>query len=396
MKNWMRYIQTGAVGMALFLGAVPLSALAQTPYQPFSYFRFGEYQGGGERRGSAYYYPLPSGPLASALSVSCAPLDTVASIGRSVTWIASATGGAGAYTYIWSGTDGLAGASSAAQKAYLTPGDKFGTVTVSSGAQTVSAGCTRGVTIVPFGGTSASALSLAAPRLGASCYAAQEKIAPGESATWFAVVSGASGAATTTYLWDGSDGLTGAGPVAFKTYTAQGRKHALLSVTSGKERAVAACTNTITVAPRSLAGTSSSKVAVSPLQGLCTASASQASLGEEVRWSAIALGGDGRYSFSWQGDEGLSGKTATVAKKYETEGVKKATVVIASGSGSAAVPCATEVAVRTNGTGLIAGALAAFVSPSSVLTAAALAAIALGVFFAMRKKRMEAAGEAKG
>ena len=382
--------------MALFLGAVPLSAVAQTPYQPFPYFRFGQYQGGGQGRGTSYSSPLPTGPLASALSVSCAPLDAVASIGRSVTWIASVTGGTGAYAYIWSGTDGLAGISSAVQKAYITPGDKFGTVTVSSGAQTISAGCTRGVNIVPFGGTSASSLSLAAPRLGVSCYATDERIAPGESATWFAVVSGASSAATTTYLWDGNDGLTGTGPVAFKTYAAQGRKHALLSVTAGKERASAACTNSVTVAPRSLAGTSSSKVAVSPLQGLCTASASQASLGEEVLWSATAIGGAGNYGFSWQGDEGLAGEGATVTKKYETEGAKKASVVISSGDARATVPCPAEVAVHKNGTGLLAGALAGFFSGPFALILAAVIAVVLGVCFALRKKKLEATAETKG
>lgn len=340
--------------------------------------------------------------IASALSVSCAPTDTVASIGRTVTWIASVTGGTGQYSYIWGGTDNLTGYTSSVRYAYATTGDKFATVTVTSGTQIITAGCTRGVRIEPF---TQSQPAVVMPRLGVSCYAAQERIAPGEAATWLSVASGISPTATTTYQWDGTDGLSGTGPAAFKTYTAQGLKHALLTVTSGGQRSVTACTNAVTVAPKTspqpaVRTITKTVTAPAPLQGLCTPSKAKAEVGEEVLWSAVAVGGTlngqspsgnvGSYTYLWKGDEELTGTAATTSKQYEEEGVKTASVTITSGDKSAPVACASPVEiVPKKDTGLLAAAFFSGWFDTLSLILAALLAVAVGIILALRKKRQE-------
>lgn len=82
-------------------------------------------------------------PLAASCSV--APSSTTT--GANVTWTGTASGGTGAYTYAWSGTDGLSGSSASVSKSYSTAGSKTGSVTVTSGSQSLTAACPSPVTI---------------------------------------------------------------------------------------------------------------------------------------------------------------------------------------------------------------------------------------------------------
>lgn len=71
-----------------------------------------------------------------ALSASCSVSPSSVSTGQNVTWSASATGGAGFYTYSWSGSAPLGGqTANPANITYTTAGTKTGSVTVTSGAQ---------------------------------------------------------------------------------------------------------------------------------------------------------------------------------------------------------------------------------------------------------------------
>lgn len=79
--------------------------------------------------------PPPPPPSDTPLVISCSATPGVAEIGANVTWSSSATGGTGAYTYSWSGTDGLTGTDANLSKNYGTTGTKNGTVTVTSGTE---------------------------------------------------------------------------------------------------------------------------------------------------------------------------------------------------------------------------------------------------------------------
>lgn len=360
---------------AIFLAFLLLSASTADAQL---YFRYDGGDYGDTYNSSSSYY---AGTLASPLSVSCAPMEAVASTGQTITWYTSTTGGGGRYQYTWSGTDGLFGTQSTVQKSYTTPGDKFATVTVVSEGQSVIAGCVRSLSIVP-----APPLP---PRFGASCYATPERITPGEATTWLAVISGAKN--SVTYEWDGTDNLTGTGPAVFKTYTTNGLKHALLTVTSGNERIAAVCSNTISVGPRTVAVSTPKPVtAPPPLSVSCAPAEKKAKIGEEVRFEARASGGTGVYNFTWQGDEELSGNTASATKIYKTEGTKNVSVTVSSGATRITATCTPEVEVSRGAFAFLAAAFLSLFGDVFCIILAILLAIVFALFLAERKKRNEA------
>jgi hypothetical protein len=75
----------------------------------------------------------------NVLAATCSALPTSIDTGQNVTWTAYPTGGTGSYTYSWSGTDSLSGATVSVVKSYVSSGTKAGTVTVTSGAQSTGA-----------------------------------------------------------------------------------------------------------------------------------------------------------------------------------------------------------------------------------------------------------------
>jgi len=94
-----------------------------------------------------------------ALSGSCSVSPTSVYTGSPVTWTASASGGAGSYTYSWSGTDSLSGAVASISKTYTTVGTKTASVTIASpsGATSVTLQgekhCSGGTKVGSYGTT---------------------------------------------------------------------------------------------------------------------------------------------------------------------------------------------------------------------------------------------------
>ena len=60
----------------------------------------------------------------------------------------------------------------------------------------------------------------------------------------------------------------------------------------------------------------------------CSGTPSNPYLNQPVTWSSSATGGSGSYSYSWSGDDGLSGTTDSVQKAYTTVGQKNATLAV--------------------------------------------------------------------
>ena len=94
-----------------------------------------------------------------ALSGSCSVSPTSVYTGSPVTWTASAWGGAGSYTYSWSGTDSLSGAVASISKTYTTVGTKTASITITSpsGATSVTLQgekhCSGGTKVGSYGTT---------------------------------------------------------------------------------------------------------------------------------------------------------------------------------------------------------------------------------------------------
>lgn len=73
-----------------------------------------------------------------------------------------------------------------------------------------------------------------------------------------------------------------------------------------------------------------------PITVSCSASyaGSYIHIGDNVTWNTNVSGGDGNYIYTWSGDDGLSGGSASVSKSYTSAGDKGASVTVADHSGN--------------------------------------------------------------
>jgi hypothetical protein len=86
------------------------------------------------------------------------------------------------------------------------------------------------------------------------------------------------------------------------------------------------------------------------LSGICIVNKNPAFITETVTWTAVPTGGTGTYTYSWAGDDSLTGNTKTVDKAYSTTGTKKARVTITSGNQTITTPdCQTVIQTATGG-----------------------------------------------
>ena len=83
----------------------------------------------------------------------------------------------------------------------------------------------------------------------------------------------------------------------------------------------------------------------SPIQVSCTANTSNAQTGSLVTWSAYASGGNGYYTYSWSGSEGIVGYDRNITVSYSTPGQKLASVTVNSNGQSITQYCSTAVQV---------------------------------------------------
>ncbi len=82
-----------------------------------------------------------------------------------------------------------------------------------------------------------------------------------------------------------------------------------------------------------------------PLSGTCYSSQSPVFTNQNLTWIAYPSGGSGNYSYIWSGDNNLSGNSASISWKYNTEGRMSAKVLISSGDKSISVKCGNDVLV---------------------------------------------------
>lgn len=197
------------------------------------------------------YYQTYSYP---SLAVYCSANTTYLSNGGSVTWTAYPSGGNGAYTYSWSGTDGLWGSSQSVYFNYINAGSKYGTVTVYSNGQTATQSCSNVVTVanpsVNYGSYYSNGYYMTPSSqnggLDIGCYADPTTASINQPVTWSVEVSG--GVAPYTYSWTGSNDLVGSQSSIIKYYSTSGSKNAVVTVTSANGKTgVKACSNAVAV-----------------------------------------------------------------------------------------------------------------------------------------------------
>lgn len=182
--------------------------------------------------GAANCNPVPT--------VKCTPKTSTISKGTKQTFTATATGGTGFPSYLWSSpTDcDSSQALSTCSKTYTSTGTFTGTVTVTaSGQQSAPDSCT--VTVQNSAVT-------------ASCSASPSSVGLNQTVVWTAIPSGGSGTGY-TYIWSGTDELSkpipAIGNPVSVTYANPGPKTGSVIVTDsdGNSSASIPCTTTVSV-----------------------------------------------------------------------------------------------------------------------------------------------------
>lgn len=125
-----------------------------------------------------------------ALTASCSVSPTSISAGATATWSALASGGTGTYTYTWTGTDGLTGSGSSVTFPYGVAGPKTASVTVTSGAQSITSACSNTLTVNPG---ALPDLTVTTPPAGATSFTA------GTAQSYSGSVQNIGGATATAY-----------------------------------------------------------------------------------------------------------------------------------------------------------------------------------------------------
>ena len=80
-----------------------------------------------------------------------------------------------------------------------------------------------------------------------------------------------------------------------------------------------------------------------PINVICTANPYSVALNTPTRWTALAVGGTGSYTYSWSGDGGLNSTNSSFSKSYSSNGYKNALVRVTSGSEVATANCQSFV-----------------------------------------------------
>lgn len=244
------------------------------------------------------------------LSGSCSVNPSSVNVGDYVNWNASASGGSGNYTYSWSGTDGFNSNFSSISRTYSTAGTKTGTVTITSGAQSITRTCSVVVNQVVEN------------NLYVSCSANPSFVDTDEDVVWRANVSGGDG--SYTYSWSGTNGLSGNSRNVTWNYDNSGTKRGTVTVTSNGQSASASCT----------AFVDDNSNDYGDLSVSCYASPSNPALNSRMNWYANVSGGDGDYTYRWIGTDGLDSSSRSPSMTYNTPGSKGATLTVRDGDGN--------------------------------------------------------------
>ncbi|MEX0935017.1 MAG: PKD domain-containing protein [Candidatus Paceibacterota bacterium] len=154
-----------------------------------------------------------------------------------------------------------------------------------------------------------------------------KELVPGQEVFWRVEPSG--GSAVYEYEWSGSEGLSGHQRNTSITYRTEGSKWAEVTIISGDERAIVGCPHVSVEYP--------------PLRGSCNVSTTASNERIRTQWGADVVGGDGAYTYSWSGSDGLSSNQTSVSKTYTTTGEKRVQVRISSNNETVSLDCRTDI-----------------------------------------------------
>lgn len=180
-----------------------------------------------------------------------------------------------------------------------------------------------------------------------SCYPIPTHAEVDETVVWYASAYG--GNNSYHFTWSGTNGLSGTGSSINKRYSSEGTKSASVTVRSGNKTVSENCGNTTRITDdRDYDYDDDYDYdydydRYDPLYVSCTADRVNASIGTFVRWTAYASGGDGRYTYRWDGSDNLDSSSRSVSKSYSRTGEKTASVTVRSDGRSLTRYCSNSV-----------------------------------------------------
>ena len=186
-----------------------------------------------------------------------------------------------------------------------------------------------------------------------SCYSTPTSGMRGDTIRWRTSISGGNGDYYIT--WSGSDGLSGHGDSVNKVYHSSGSKYASVHVTSGGQSISRNCGNNVDIYNYGNNYDDDYDYNYDDdydydnrnLSVSCTANTTFAPVGTTVTWTAYAQGGNGRYSYTWDGTDYLSGHDRNVGVVYNGAGQKTARVSVRSNGREVSRTCTNTVTVGT-------------------------------------------------
>ena len=116
-------------------------------------------------------------------------------------------------------------------------------------------------------------------------------------------------------------------------------------------------------------GSASASIPNLPITGACTPNKQTAAIGEPVTWNAYVPDINGSATYTWYGDENLSGNSASVTTNYTTNGTKAASVIVTTSGANAQtaqIDCLPDVTIgATTSTGASAPTISCTASPNT-------------------------------
>ncbi len=106
--------------------------------------------------------------------------------------------------------------------------------------------------------------------------------------------------------------------------------------------------NTVVVNVPSGTSNTNTPPATPGLEGYCTINPNSVGINQDVYFSASATGGNGNYTYSWSGSDGISSSGQSFTGHFSSYGSKTATVTIQSGNQSISRTCSVNVQNNNN------------------------------------------------
>lgn len=175
-----------------------------------------------------------------------------------------------------------------------------------------------------------------------SCNPDDSYVETDERVRWSAYASGGTG--SYQYSWSGSEGLSGSGSSASIEYDNDGTKTASVRISSGSKSVTRSCGSVHVEDDRDNYYNDDDydyydSYSYDRPSVYCYPDITYTTTNERVIWRAYASGGNGRYSYTWTGTDGLRGSSEGISRQYDRSGTKSASVTVRSNGRSTSASC---------------------------------------------------------